>query len=118
MPAESGLVSDIAPDHLSLPHDDRRRHARTALLSPASCRFADGTVRSVVVIDVSEGGFGLNCNLEVPVDTVFEITMSDAGTFPCRLAWFDDTRCGVELLASSGAFSADALAGLAATLDP
>ncbi len=95
---------------------DRRRHERYNLRLAAICRFADGSEQHVMVVDASEGGFGLDRNLGVGVDTEFQITMAEAGTFPCRLAWFDDARCGVALLQTSDVFADDAIADLAKTL--
>ncbi len=95
---------------------DRRRHERYDLLLPAICRFTDGREQDVMIVDASEGGFGLDRNLGIAVDTEFEITMAEAGTFPCRLAWFDDTRCGVALLPTSDTFADHAIADLAKTL--
>lgn len=97
--------------------EERRRHQRYALNSPAVCRLPDGRDLAVTIIDASEGGFGIDCNIGLAVDTVFEIVMAEAGTFRCRLAWFDDERCGVELLPAAD-YTPAALDDLARTLDP
>lgn len=96
-----------------LPGDDRRRHARFEVRAPAHCLIGGAKI-DVIIIDVSEGGLGLDRPLPCETNSQFQIAIPDVGTFRARLAWKSPERCGLELLPVARELSAggvDQLAG-------
>ncbi|MGH1417576.1 MAG: PilZ domain-containing protein [Hyphomicrobiaceae bacterium] len=94
----------------------RRRYHRSPANWPAHC-FVEGVLDcSTVIVDASEGGFGLSTSLAVPVGTTIIISIAQVGVFPCRLAWKNDKRCGVEMLREDGYLSDTQMASLGSVL--
>jgi hypothetical protein len=78
---------------------ENRRHTRHSVAWPAIC-FAEGSERfEALIVNVSEGGFGLaGPALAFAVDSILFVEFDQIGTFRCRLAWVQETRFGVEIL--------------------
>ena len=101
---QGGLPMQFAPDvHDVASVDERRKHQRYRVNIAAKC-FIDGVEPiKVVVIDISEGGYGLNCALPVRRGTKLAILFPEAEmTFRASVVWKSETRCGLQLLPSSG----------------
>ncbi len=81
------------------PGHDKRRHTRHSVAWPAIC-FADGVDRfQALIVNVSEGGFGLTgAALTLGVDSILYVDFDQIGTFRCRVAWIHETRFGVEII--------------------
>lgn len=94
----------------------RRRQQRRAVDWVAHCRTRRGDQWAVTIIDASEGGFGLSCTLPLPVDSRILVDVGGIGTFPCRIAWQAQGRCGLQLLQEEAAASEDDIDGLAQLL--
>ena len=77
---------------------EQRVHPRHACRCPAICR-AGAASCSAVVVDASNGGFGLDgFALAASVDDIITIELGQIGTFRCRIAWKRGARAGVEFL--------------------
>ena len=78
---------------------EKRRHTRHSVAWPATC-FADGIDRfSVLIVNVSEGGFGLSGPAPaLDVNSTLFVDFDQIGTFRCRVAWTNENRFGVEIL--------------------
>jgi hypothetical protein len=94
----------------------RRRHIRYQANWPAECIDALGFIWGARVLDHSLGGLGLENCPHLEVDQVIRVRLKSIGTFPCRVAWSSEGRCGVEFLPEANtALDAD-VASLAALL--
>ena len=96
---------------------ENRRHARQAANWRARCFSEDGTVWNVIIIDRSDGGFGLDRLVPMDVDARLHIAVADVGTFPCRIAWKSEERCGLQLLPEQGSLSENQILGVTNRLD-
>jgi PilZ domain len=78
---------------------EKRRHTRHSAAWPATC-FSDGGERfEAVIVNVSEGGFGLTGPVPaLEVDRILFVDFDQIGTFRCRVAWTQDNRFGVEII--------------------
>ena len=78
---------------------ENRRHTRHSVAWPAIC-FADGIDRfPAIIVDVSEGGFGLSGPVQgLDVDSILFVDFDQIGTFRCRVAWTHENRFGVEII--------------------
>ncbi len=78
---------------------EKRRHTRHSVAWPAIC-FADGVDRfQALIVNVSEGGFGLTGPvLTLAADSILYVDFQQIGTFRCRVAWVHETRFGVEII--------------------
>ncbi len=96
---------------------NRRKYHRYPANWPARC-VVDGVLDcDTTIVDASEGGFGLSISLPVPVGTTIVVSISQVGVFPCRLAWKNDKRCGVQMLREDGHLSFEQMADLSTFLD-
>lgn len=93
----------------------RREHERHAANWPARCYHDQGAWKATV-IDVSEGGVGLDRDLPVAKDEIITLELPDVGSYTCRVAWKRDGRCGLQFLRRPDELSADAIDSLADTL--
>ncbi len=84
---------------------DQRRYKRQTVNWPACCRFG-GQKWDVTIVDASNGGFGLDTRLPIAVGTNLQIVIEQVGQFECRIAWSNDTRCGLEFLRERGDLTA------------
>ena len=80
-------------------NDERRKHPRYRVNIAASCLLDGLEPLEVLVIDMSHGGFGLDCALPVEQGTQVTISFPDHEMkYRATVAWKSDTRCGVQLL--------------------
>ena len=104
----AGKATDAMLDHPGTenaadlyPHSgiEKRRHTRHSVAWPAIC-FADGIDRfPAMIVNVSEGGFGLSGSVRGPeVDSILFVDFDQIGTFRCRVAWTHEIRFGVEII--------------------
>ena len=100
------------------PADERRKHQRYRVSITATC-FIDGFEPiDVVVINISEGGYGLNCALPFSEGTNLAIFFPETEmTFTASVAWMTGTRCGLRLRPSRGHLSEAASDKLADLLE-
>lgn len=104
-------VADVTPpdgtvDPRQPGREENRRHVRHAIVCPAVCSIEQrqssaSPTWDAIIVDVSEGGFGLSCDLPLDVEARLWITVAGVGSYPCRLAWKRDDRCGLQLLDSA-----------------
>lgn len=97
-------------------HEQRRRHERYQVNIAAKCFVDDLAPIAVRIIDISEGGFGLNCVLPFQKGADLKLSLPDVGVFRATVAWERDGRCGLRLLADHGDISQAELDGLSALL--
>lgn len=76
----------------------RRQHWREKTGWPARCTTASGFSWECWVVDHSIGGLGLSHCPELRVDQVVKIKLTDIGLFHCRVAWSDQSRCGLQFI--------------------
>ena len=76
---------------------ERRKHKRVPVHWAACCIGDQDTYWDTVIVDASEGGFGLSRDLPLEIGARLKIAIADVGTFPCRIAWKSPSKCGVEL---------------------
>lgn len=93
-----------------------RRYTRTQVRVPATCIFEDQTCLSVVILDVSLGGFRLDTSVPIAVGEEMIIYIDQIGRFRCRLAWKENTQCGVQLLEEANHLSVSQITELASSL--
>jgi hypothetical protein len=91
----------------------RRKFVRHPTNWPAVCSLSEQQKWDVVIIDASEGGFGLSCDLPVPEGTHITITIEQIGQFRASIVWQGSNRCGVKLLAEPDAPTDDEIVRLA-----
>lgn len=94
----------------------RRRHVRYHVSWPAECIDAHGFTWKARVLDHSLGGLGLDNCPQLAVDQVIRVKLESIGTFPCRVAWSNGGRCGVQFLPEANAALDDDVASLAELL--
>ncbi len=80
----------------------RRKYPRHPTNCPAICSVSGRGTWDVVVIDASQGGFGLSCDLPVPEGTQIVISIPQIGDFLGSVVWKNGERCGVKLLTEAG----------------
>lgn len=78
--------------------DQRRRHERRRADWPAACSDASGATWDARVVDTSNGGLGLENCPPLAVDQTIVVALENVGTFACRVAWSNGSRCGIEFL--------------------
>jgi hypothetical protein len=89
----------VAAHGQSEPGIEKRRHARHEVAWPAICLVEGGERFEAVIVNVSEGGFGLTGPaLKLGIDSVLYVDFDQIGTFRCRLAWAQENRFGVEII--------------------
>lgn len=93
----------------------RREYERHQTNWPAKC-FYGSHVWPAVVVDVSQGGVGLDRDLPVMKDETIALEMQDIGTYVCRVAWKQGNRCGLQFLKRTDELSDDAIDGLASSI--
>lgn len=76
----------------------RRRHWRQKTGWPATCTTATGFSWECWVIDHSIGGLGLCHCPELGVGQVVQINLHEIGVFRCRIAWSEQSRCGMQFI--------------------
>lgn len=81
----------------------RRKHERRQSNWPAECSDAAGFTWQARVLDHSLGGLGLENCPQLQVNQVIRVRLESIGSFPCRVAWSKDGRCGVEFLPEANA---------------
>jgi PilZ domain len=94
-----------------------RRFPRYPTQCPATCSVDGFDHWAVVIVDASQGGFGLSRDLPVPRGTHVIISIPQIGDFLCAIAWKKAGRCGVELASESGWLTDDEAKRLAGGLD-
>ncbi len=96
---------------------EKRRHTRHSVSWPAAC-FAEGGERfKALIVNVSEGGFGLTgAALTLGVDSTLYVDFDQIGTFRCRVAWIHENRFGVEIVDDPAADDASQAFNLAEAL--
>ena len=100
------------------PADERRKHQRYRVNIEARCYMEGFDAIKVVVTDISEGGYGLNCALPVSEGTSLAIFFPETEmTFTASVAWMTETRCGLQLRPGSGHLSGAASDKLADLLE-
>ena len=107
-------LAQTAPSRLddSFAESERRREDRQPCNWPAHC-YAEGTGDwQVTIVDASHGGFGLSRDLPLDQGARLEISVEQIGVFPCRIAWKNGDRCGLELLREDGFVTDDQAAEL------
>ena len=89
--------AETAPEYPE-PGIEKRRHTRHSVAWPAIC-FAEGGERfQALIVNVSDGGFGLTGPaLALHIDNILYVDFDQIGTFRCRVAWTFDNRFGVEI---------------------
>ena len=97
---QGGLPTDFVSDVGDIaPLDERRKHQRYRANIAARCIIDGFESIEVVVIDISEGGFGLNCVLPVEQGTSLTILFPEVEmTYRASVVWTSATRCGLQLL--------------------
>ena len=58
-------------------------------------------VQSGLLVDLSEGGFGLSKVTQIVADEIVSVATQDGHVFEGRVIWVDDTRAGVSLISQS-----------------
>lgn len=94
----------------------RRQHGRQKIGWPATCVTADGFSWECWVVDHSIGGLGLSNCPALTVDQVVELKLCDIGEFWCRVAWSEQSRCGVQFIDDQNIASVEELEALAQLL--
>lgn len=95
---------------------ERRQHPRYASDIEARC-FVDGfAAEEVRIIDISDGGFGIDRSIGPDVGRELTIDIAGVGRFACVVAWKSAERCGVKLLPQAGDLSATQSAVLAESI--
>ncbi len=99
------------------PGHEKRRHTRHSVAWPAIC-FAEGGERfEALIVNVSEGGFGLTgAALTLGIDSILYVDFDQIGTFRCRIAWSHENRFGVEIIDDQAANDTDQAFNLADAL--
>lgn len=88
------IAHDLAP-----PGIEKRRHTRHSVAWPAICFEEGGKRFEALIVNVSEGGFGLTGpSLTTGVDAILYVDFDQIGTFRCRVAWTHENRFGVEII--------------------
>ncbi len=101
------LISTELADAQKITGIEQRRHVRHAIRCPAVCR-AGATSCQAMVVDVSDGGFGLTeCRLHADVDDIINVELEQIGVFKCRVAWKRGDRFGVEIVDDESPSNAD-----------
>ena len=102
-------LAQTAPSGLDVSATDseRRREDRQPCNWPAHCHAVGAGDWQVTIVDASQGGFGLSCDLPLERGTRLDISVQDVGVFPCRIAWKNGDRCGLELLREDGFVTED-----------
>lgn len=93
----------------------RREYERHQTNWPARC-FYGSHIWPAVVVDVSQGGVGLDRDFPVMKDETITLEMQDVGTYICRVAWKHGNRCGLQFLKRTDELSDDAIDGLASSI--
>lgn len=117
-PVVPAIGSEIGPDHhaeASTAQPFRREYERHQTNWPARC-FYGNHVWPAVVVDVSQGGVGLDRDLPAMKDETITLEMHDVGTYLCRVAWKHSNRCGLQFLKRTDELSDDAIDGLASSI--
>ena len=114
---QAGLPKDFVFDLSDIASvDERRKHQRYRVNIAAICLIGGHEPIEIVVNDISQGGFGLDCALPVQQGTSLAIFFPDVEmTFRASVVWKSETRCGLQLLPGNGHVSeaaSDELAGL------
>jgi PilZ domain len=104
--AHTAIQRQPEPDTHSEPDIDsmasRRKFARYPTHCPAVCILPGQAQQNVTIINASQGGFGLSCDLPVPEGTQIVISIPQIGDFLGAVVWKNGERCGVELLTEAG----------------
>ena len=78
---------------------EKRRHTRHSVAWPANCFAAGGERFEALIVNVSEGGFGLTgAAPTLGVESILYIDFDQICTFRCRVAWSHENRFGVEII--------------------
>ncbi len=85
----------------------QRRHERYPTRWPASCTQNGRDVWDVMIIDASEGGFGLSDDIPVPENSIVRIDIDQVGGFQCRIAWKNGRRCGMQIVDDKNSLNPD-----------
>lgn len=102
-PSHFGLVTFTAG--AALAPDERRQHPRYATDIAARC-LVDGAVPlDVRIVDISDGGFGLDRALRLDAGSPLTLDLPGVGQFACTIAWTSLSRCGLKLLPQAGDLS-------------
>ena len=64
------------------------------------------SVRSSILCDVSETGFGLSKVCNIAQDDLVTITLPDGRVCEGRVVWAKDSRAGIALMSTAGRFDA------------
>jgi PilZ domain len=80
----------------------RRKFARHPTNCPAVCILGGQAKHDVTIINASQGGFGLSCDLPVPEGAQIVISIPQIGDFLGSVVWKNGERCGVQLLTEAG----------------
>lgn len=84
------------PVNFDRPDRDRRQNKRYKVSWPAMCTLQNNTKINVLIIDVSEGGVGIDCSLPIEIDDPVIVDLRDIGVFGCTLRWKTDWRSGLQ----------------------
>lgn len=108
-----GIFEDL---YQAAPLNKRRKHPRYCANIPTRCFLADSRAIDVMIVDISEGGFGLSCALPVDRGDIVDIAIPGIGTFRATSVWKSERRCGLQLLPGEGHISENASDTLALML--
>lgn len=95
---------------------DRRQHPRHASDIEARCLVDGLTAEAVRIIDISNGGFGIDRSIGTDVGRELTIDIVGVGRFACVVAWKSAERCGLRLLPQAGDLTATQSAVLAESI--
>jgi hypothetical protein len=73
----------------------------------ARCADKAGNSWDAWVVDHSPGGLCLDRCPPMIVGQIINVGLVDVGAFPCRVAWVDGHRCGVQFVRARGYMSED-----------
>ncbi len=95
----------------------RRRHARYLTGGwPAQCSDGQGFRWDAWAVDYSAGGLGLENCPPLDIDQMIDVELKDLGIIPCRVAWFENGKCGVQFVPDKPDHWDDSVSALAGFL--
>jgi PilZ domain len=88
---------------------ENRRHQRYQVHIEARCFIEGSKPIDIVIVDISEGGFGLNSALPFEKGSRLSVLLPEVGMFAAMIAWKSEHRCGLQLLDQDDDLPAPAL---------
>lgn len=95
-------VASAATEYTRQRHDPRQYAGWSA-----RCADKAGNSWDAWVVDHSAGGLCLDHCPPMIVGQIINVGLVDVGAFPCRVAWVDGQRCGVQFVRARGYMSED-----------